>query len=94
MGKGTGGGWRKVELCRGPDKKKESECMPTFPTKRSPADTVTVPELSFKGANKEPGRATTCNLLPCFKSARGGGGPEAMGHSHENPLIYRPFKPR
>lgn len=22
VGKGTGGGWRKVELCRGPDKKK------------------------------------------------------------------------
>lgn len=87
VGKRTGGGRRKVEVCvghltkerqrkaEGQKWKKEtvvkgnrvkydftpqSECKghkPTFPTKlsqRSPADTVTVPELPFK---KEPKRS-------------------------------------
>lgn len=66
--------------------------MPTFPTKRSPADTVTVPELSFKGANKEPGRATTCNLLPCFKSARGGGGARGDGPLTRKPTDLQAFQ--
>lgn len=107
VGKGAGGGWRRVDggwQKKGHKtkifKKKLEEAstvkcdftprakgqdLPQSSAQCSPADSVTVPELPFKGANKEPFREPPVifSLVLCRLEA-----PEAMGHSHENLLIY------